>query len=90
APARGVVLALTGRGDAGAYVEVRRGSITGPAVWIGTLQPGASRRFRDATALYVRVGWTPSVAATVNGHAVALEGGTANFRVTRAGATRIS
>ena len=88
-PARGVVLALTGAGQSGSYVEVRRKDARGEPVWTGTLLPGISRRFADPTALWIRVGWTPSLIARVNGRRVALEGGTANFLVTRAGATRL-
>lgn len=88
-PPRGVVLALTGAGESGSYVEVRRKGPQGEPVWTGTLLPGISRRFADPTALWIRVGWTPSLIARVNGRRVTLEGGTANFLVTRAGATRL-
>jgi cytoskeletal protein RodZ len=85
-PRSGVVLALTGSGENGSYVEVRRGSAEGETIWIGTLDPGKSRRFRDAETLWLRVGWTEGLEARVNGRAVTLQGGTADFTVTREGA----
>lgn len=84
-PRSGVVLSLSGRGENGSYVEVRRGSAEGEVVWIGTLDPGNSRRFRDAETLWMRVGWTGGLDARVNGRAVNLSGGTADFTVSREG-----
>lgn len=85
APRSGVILSLAGRGESGSYVEVRRGSAGGESVWVGTLDPGQSRRFRDANTLWMRVGWTEGLGARVNGRAVTLSGGTADFIVTRQG-----
>jgi transcriptional regulator with XRE-family HTH domain len=85
---RGVVLSLTGGGDAGSYVEVRRRSAEGETVWVGTLAPGVSRRFSDDRALWLRAGWTPSLTARLNGRRVTLEGGTAEFAITPRGVQR--
>jgi cytoskeleton protein RodZ len=89
APRSGVVLALTGRGETGSYVEVRRASAEGETLWIGTLAPGKSRRFRDDRGLWIRVGWTEGLDARVNGRAAALSGGTADFTITPKGAARV-
>lgn len=85
APPPGVRLRVTGAGDQGSYLEVRRGGPDGEALYVGTVAPGATESWRSPGPLWIRVGWTPSLRATVNGRAVALEGGTANFLVTRGG-----
>lgn len=82
---RGVDLVLSARDEGGSYVEVRQGSAEGPTVWVGTIVPGVSRRFRDPRALWIRAGWTPGLAARVNGRIVRLGGGTADFTVTSRG-----
>jgi cytoskeleton protein RodZ len=79
-------LVVAGLAPRGSYLEVRRGDAGGPLVFEGMVPPGAARRFALASPVWMRVGWTPSLRARVAGHPVTLTGGTANFRVTRAGA----
>ena len=69
----------------GLDLEVRRGGPDGEALYVGTVAPGVTESWRSPEPLWIRVGWTPSLRAAVNGRAVALEGGTANFLVTRGG-----
>lgn len=84
-PTAAVVLALTGEGDTGSYVEVRRRSADGETVWVGTLRDGQSQRFRDSRGFWMRVGSTSGLVARVNGRMATLSGGTADFIVDRRG-----
>lgn len=86
APSRtAATLEVTGvTGTRGSYVQVRRGGVEGPLIFEGTVPPGTHKRWKGQ--LWIRVGWTPSLQARVNGHLAPLTGGTANFTVDRAGA----
>jgi len=85
APPPGVGLALTGAGDGGSYVQVRRSGPEGEIVYEGTLLPGDRRSWRDRNGLWMRVGWTPGLEVRINGRRVPAEGGTVNFLVTKEG-----
>lgn len=82
---RGVDLTLSGQGESGSSVEVRRDSAAGPMVWTGTIAQGATRRFRDPRALWVHIGWTRGLTARVNGRAAGLRDGTADVVITSRG-----
>lgn len=82
---RAARLVLTGAGTEGSYVRVHRGDATGPVLHDGVLAPGRRLRFALSGPLWMRVGWTPSLRVTLAGRAVALEGGTGDFLVTRRG-----
>jgi len=71
-------------GTRGSYVQVRRGGVEGRLLFEGTIRPGTHKRWRGL--LWVRVGWTPSLLARVNGRPATLTGGTANFTIDRRGA----
>ena len=73
------------------WLEVRRGDATGAVVYAGTLPGGASKRFRDPQALYVRFGSPAGVQVKVNGgSAKALDAtGPASYLVTKKGMTRL-
>jgi pyruvate/2-oxoglutarate dehydrogenase complex dihydrolipoamide acyltransferase (E2) component len=87
-PAR-VTVVFTGTGDTGSYLEVRGRNAQGATAYSGILAPGTSERFTVRRSLWVRVGNTDGVEVTVDGRARALDGGTADFIVTRSGVRRI-
>jgi cytoskeleton protein RodZ len=78
-----VTLQLTGLGSSGSWVAVHRRDAAGQKLFEGTLSSGVSRRFRSSGPLWLRVGWVPSLRATVDGRVVALSGHTASFMVRR-------
>ncbi|HJZ62598.1 MAG TPA: RodZ domain-containing protein [Miltoncostaeaceae bacterium] len=84
-PVRGVRLQVTGQGQHGSWIEVRRDGLTGRLIYSGIVGPGVSRSFRAKTALYMAVGWLPSLRVRVNGRPSGASGGTEAFLVTRAG-----
>jgi cytoskeleton protein RodZ len=71
------------------WLEVRRGDATGTVVYLATLPGGASRRFRDPQALYVRFGDPVGVRVRVNGGPAEALGATvaASYLVTKEGMT---
>ncbi len=73
------------------WLEVRRRDATGTVVYLATLPGGASRRFRDRQALYVRFGDPVGVRVRVNGGAAKGLDATvaASYLVTREGMTRL-
>jgi hypothetical protein len=91
APApRGVRLQVTGQGDRGSWIEVRQDGLKGQVIYSGIVGPGISRSFRARRALYMAVGWLPSLRVRVNGRPAEASGGTDAFVVTRAGMRRLS
>lgn len=85
APPRVLRLQLTGIGASGSWVAVRRLDAGGPMLYEGVLANGASMRFVSQTTLWIRVGWTPRLRASVDGRGVPLSGPTASFVVSRGG-----
>jgi hypothetical protein len=89
APARPAI-ALTGLAPSGSWIEVRRGGEAGERLFQGVLAPGVTRRWSPTPPLWVRVGNTDALTASVGGRRRALPGGTGNFRVSTAGVARLS
>lgn len=86
-PAR-AELVLAGTGSAGSWVRVQHGGPTGPAVYEGMLGPSRSVRLTVAGALWMRVGWAPSLRVTLGGRSVTLPGsGTGDYLVRPTGIT---
>ncbi|MSO44880.1 MAG: helix-turn-helix domain-containing protein [Thermoleophilia bacterium] len=80
---------FTGRGQQGAYLEVRRGSETGATVYSGVLVPGATHRFIITKFAWVRMGNPAAIAVTLNGSPLRITGGTGTFVISRSGAERL-
>jgi hypothetical protein len=90
APTRPVDLSFTGRGARGSYLEVRSGSATGATLYSGLLAPGAKRAFTVPNQAWVRMGNPRLISMTLDGQALAIDGGTGEFLITRDGASRVS
>jgi cytoskeleton protein RodZ len=75
---------LTSAGG-GSWVQARRGGPQGPVLYEGTLAAGTARSFPLGHPIWLRIGWTPSLAVTVGGRPAALPAGTGNFLVTSEG-----
>jgi cytoskeleton protein RodZ len=73
------------------WIEVRRGTATGTVIYESTLPAGATRRFRDSRALYVRFGNPPGVKVKVNGGSAQTLDSVlpASYLVTKRGMTRL-
>ncbi len=80
-----VRLVLTGAGLGGSYVRLQRGDAGGPVVYEGTIRPAQTVRLTVSGALWMRVGWAPSLQVALAGRRVVLPGGTGNFVVSRTG-----
>ncbi|MCC6831421.1 MAG: helix-turn-helix domain-containing protein [Thermoleophilia bacterium] len=78
-------LRLAGTAPDGSWVQVRRAGPNGPVVFEGMIGAGDARSFRLATRLWMRVGWGPSLRATVGGRVQPLPDGTSEVTVTSAG-----
>ena len=89
APAAAPGIVLRGRAPEGSWVEVRRGDGGGALLFVGTLAPGESRRWDEASRLWVRVGNTDGLRVAVAGRALPLRGGTGNFRIAADGVRRL-
>ena len=73
APERAVSLALTA--SRATWVEVRSRSATGAILYTGTLESGATKRFRDSI-IWVRFGAASNLGAQLNGQRLRLPAGT--------------
>jgi hypothetical protein len=81
-----VTLSATGvEGTNGSYLMVRRGGPGGPTIFEDTIPAGTTRTFGDGRRLWVRVGWTPGIALSVDGEPESTPAGTLNFLVTPEG-----
>jgi hypothetical protein len=81
-----VTLSATGvEGTNGSYLMVRRGGPGGPTIFEDTIPAGTTRAFSDGRRLWVRVGWTPGIALSVDGRPASTPAGTLNFLVTEEG-----
>jgi hypothetical protein len=76
-------IVLTGSGERGSYLLVHGRNSTGPKLYEGTLAPGESLSFTVGRSLWVRAGYTPGLLVTVDGEPREVEGGTANFIITK-------
>lgn len=85
--ALGVV--FRGSGNRGTYLEVRGRDATGPTAYSGVLAPGAVRTFTVTDALWVRIGDPRLVSVDLDGHPLAIRGGTGEFLITRTGVKRL-
>ena len=82
----GLKVTLRGEGDNGSFVEVHRGSATGPQVWAGLLKAGGTKTFPTTTRLWVRTYNAPGLSVTVKGKTRRFTGSVAAFTVDQNGA----
>jgi cytoskeletal protein RodZ len=71
------------------WVEARRGDVRGTQVFAGIVGGGKTRVIRSATPLWLRVGWVPNIAVTLNGEVIDAQGGTESYRVTPRGLEKL-
>lgn len=88
-PYNGAQLAILAQSSC--WLEVRRGDVAGTLLYQATLAAGASQRFRDPQALYVRFGNPAGVRVKVNGGSAKALDTTlpTSYLVTRQGMTRL-
>jgi len=73
----------------GSWVEVRAGGASGRVLFRGLLAGGQRRRWESPGPLWMRVGDPTGLRARVHGRPAVFRGVTGDFRVTRAGVTRL-
>ncbi len=78
-----------GSGTRGTYLEVRGRDASGPTAYSGVLAPGAVRTFAVTDGLWVRIGDPRLVSVDLDGHSLAIRGGTGEFLITRTGVKRL-
>ncbi len=88
APER-VAIVLTGTGAEGSYLQVRGRNQNGKLVYDGLLPSGDRLVYRVKQGIYISAGNTDGLAVTVAGEPVAIEGGTAQYLITRSEARRL-
>jgi cytoskeletal protein RodZ len=83
-----IPIVLAGTGTIGSWVQVRGGDADGRVVVEEILEPGEAKSFRVVDGIWVRAANPSELAVTVNGREVELDSTTtANFEITREGAT---
>lgn len=88
APER-VTIVLTGTGDEGSYLQVRGRNENGKLVYDGLLASGDRLVYRVKQGIWVGAGNTDGLQVTVAGQPVEVEGGTAQYLITRSEARRL-
>jgi cytoskeleton protein RodZ len=83
-------LRLGARAGKTVWVEVRRGGVSGPQIYAGTVGGAATKRFRSSTPLWLGVAWAPNVTVSVNDEVIDAEGGTESYIVTQRGLRRLT
>jgi cytoskeleton protein RodZ len=83
-----IPIVLAGSGTIGSWVQVRGGDSGGRVVFERILTPGQVKEFRVVEGIWVRAANPSQLTVTVNGRPVELDSTTtANFEITREGAT---
>ncbi len=83
-------LRLGARAGKTVWVEVRRGGVSGPQLYAGTVGGAATKRIRSSTPLWLGVAWAPNVTVSVNDEVIDAEGGTESYIVTQRGLRRLT
>jgi hypothetical protein len=83
-------LRLGARAGKTVWVEVRRGGVSGPQLYAGTVGGATTKRIRSSTPLWLGVAWAPNVTVTVNDEVIDAEGGTESYMVTQRGLRRLT